>query len=262
MPSISVVTVNLNNAVGLERTIKSVLSQTFADFEYLVIDGASTDNSKDILSIHSSQIDYWVSEPDHGVYHAMNKGLDASKGDYIWFLNSGDVFLDSSTLERTIEGINGEDILYGNLLIQEGRKSWLKEYPEKVSLSYLLFEALPHPAMITKRSVLAGMGGFDEKLRIVADWAFYTLAIIRDNATYKHLSSPLAVFPFDGLSSKPENQSLVEREKRQVLDTHFCNLMDDLDDLVMLRSMQESLKRSKTIRLLNSLGILKVKGTF
>ncbi|WOK06289.1 glycosyltransferase family 2 protein [Imperialibacter roseus] len=258
MYKVSIITVNLNNGPGLERTIKSVLSQTFSDFEYLVIDGASTDSSSEVLSRYSNRIDYWVSEPDKGVYQAMNKGIRASSGDYVWFLNSGDTFADTCALEKMMAACNGEDILYGDLMLQEGKKMWRKNYPDKVRLSHLLFEALPHPAMMAKRALLIELKGFDESLRIVADWAFYTLAIFKNNASYKHLAEPLSLFYFDGLSSKVENQELIENEKRKVLDNHFHNLLQEMEDLIKLNAVRDRLNQSKTLRLLNAFRILKM----
>ncbi len=89
---LSIITVNLNNKDGLQKTIDSVISQTFKDFEWIVIDGGSTDGSKELIEKYSDYISYWVSEPDKGIYNAMNKGIKVAKGDYLEFLNSGDIF--------------------------------------------------------------------------------------------------------------------------------------------------------------------------
>ena len=87
---LSIITVNYNDAKGLERTIKSVISQSYHDFEFIVIDGGSSDESQDIIQKYERHIDYWVSEPDGGIYQGMNKGLRQAKGDYVNFMNSGD----------------------------------------------------------------------------------------------------------------------------------------------------------------------------
>ena len=94
----SIITVNFNNKEGLLKTIESVIHQTFRDFEFIIIDGGSTDGSVDVLKEYSSQINYWVSEPDGGIYQGMNKGLRQAKGDYVNFMNSGDCFYSASVL--------------------------------------------------------------------------------------------------------------------------------------------------------------------
>ena len=87
---LSVITINFNNRDGLRKTIESVVNQTYNDFEYIIIDGGSTDGSVDVIKEYADRIDYWVSEPDKGIYNAMNKGIDVAKGEYCIFMNSGD----------------------------------------------------------------------------------------------------------------------------------------------------------------------------
>ena len=95
----SIITVNYNNKEGLRKTIESVVRQTYRDFEFIVIDGGSTDGSTDILKEYDEQINYWVSEKDSGIYNAMNKGIKKSIGDYLIFMNSGDCFYQNDVLE-------------------------------------------------------------------------------------------------------------------------------------------------------------------
>ena len=95
---LSIITINYNNREGLKRTIESVVNQTFTDFEWILIDGGSTDGSKELIEQYSNRFSYWVSEPDNGIYNAMNKGLRAAKGDYLQFLNSGDRLYNAQSL--------------------------------------------------------------------------------------------------------------------------------------------------------------------
>ena len=97
---LSIITINYNNQEGLKKTIESVVSQTMRDFEWIVIDGGSTDGGKEIIEQNKQCLDYWCSEPDKGIYHAMNKGIRASHGDYLMFLNSGDSLYDNKVIER------------------------------------------------------------------------------------------------------------------------------------------------------------------
>src|SRR5574344_3096999 len=96
----SIITINYNNKVGLERTIKSVINQTCKDYEYIIIDGTSTDGSKEVIDKYKQYLNYWVSEPDEGIYYAMNKGTLMSHGDYCNFLNSGDCYTDNLEIGR------------------------------------------------------------------------------------------------------------------------------------------------------------------
>ena len=119
---LSIITINRNNATGLKKTMQSVAAQTYKDFEYIVVDGASTDGSVDVIKKYEQQFVYlkWVSEPDLGIYNAMNKGIRMASGDYIQILNSGDIFAASDVTERMLAALGkqkkGADILYGNMI--------------------------------------------------------------------------------------------------------------------------------------------------
>lgn len=115
MKQISIITINYNNASGLRKTIKSVIEQTHNDYEYIIIDGASNDSSKDIIQEHQQYIHYWCSEKDTGIYNAMNKGIQKASGEYLLFLNSGDALNDSMVLSDIQKLLSGEDIIYGDL---------------------------------------------------------------------------------------------------------------------------------------------------
>ena len=97
---LSIITVNFNDAEGLERTIKSVVSQTFCDYEFIIIDGGSTDGSIEVINKYESYIDYWASEPDGGIYPGMNKGLRQAKGEYLNFMNGGDCYHSPDVLQN------------------------------------------------------------------------------------------------------------------------------------------------------------------
>ena len=105
MLKLSIITINLNKREGLKKTMQSVFEQSFKDFEYIVIDGGSTDGSKELLQSYSSKITYWVSEKDNGIYHAMNKGAAKSTGNYLLFLNAADVLTDKKVIEKVADEI-------------------------------------------------------------------------------------------------------------------------------------------------------------
>jgi len=121
MPLITVITVVRNEEKTLEETILSVINQTYTNFEYIIIDGASTDRSLDIIKKFEDKIDYWISELDNGIYHAMNKGIDLAAGEWINFMNSGDLFASNNVLEKIflLKDWGGVDIIYGNSIINK-----------------------------------------------------------------------------------------------------------------------------------------------
>jgi glycosyltransferase involved in cell wall biosynthesis len=258
MYKVSIVTVNLNNAPGLEKTIESVIGQTYADIEYIVIDGASTDGSLDIIRKYELQISYWISEADRGVYNAMNKGIRVATGDYLLFLNSGDCLFANDVINQAMICANGESILYGNLVVQEDYRSWVKTYPDMISLLYLIEDSLPHPSSFFKQGLFEQVGRYNENLRIVSDWEFYTLAIVKHQVSFKHVDVVISVFSFDGMSSKKENQHAIELEKTESLKANFKYLYEDLLELIRLKRTVSKVRHNRFIKILRFFGALKV----
>jgi glycosyltransferase involved in cell wall biosynthesis len=117
---LSVITINYNNCDGLRKTIESVVSQTFTDFEYIIIDGGSTDGSVDVIKEYAGRIDYWVSERDRGCYHAMNKGVKVAQGEYVIFMNSGDSFYTNDVIDAFVKENPTEDVLCGDMFLSLG----------------------------------------------------------------------------------------------------------------------------------------------
>ncbi|WAC41743.1 glycosyltransferase [Pedobacter sp. SL55] len=138
MIKISIITINFNNQLGLEKTILSVINQTIKPFEYIIIDGGSTDGSKEIIESYSQSIQFWVSETDHGVYHAMNKGIEKATGDYLLFLNAGDRLYQNETIERVLSKMEDNvDLYYGDTEYEEpSRPNYIKYYPNILDFNY------------------------------------------------------------------------------------------------------------------------------
>ncbi len=126
MVKLSIITVNLNNSAGLRKTIESIVKQTFKDFEYIIIDGGSTDGSAEVIKEFADKITYWVSEPDKGIYNAMNKGILHAKGEYLLFLNSGDWLADDDLLSKVFCEPRTADIIYGHMNFVSGDKILLR----------------------------------------------------------------------------------------------------------------------------------------
>lgn len=220
-PKVSVITVNLNNHLGLKRTLNSVIQQNYGNFEYLVIDGDSSDGSKELIEEFTDKINFWLSEKDTGVYNAMNKGVLNATGDYLIFLNSGDHFSNAQALTNLISNSSNEDLVFGNLFVQESGRVWTKRYAEKLNFRYFYFESLPHPATLISKKLFETQGLYDTSLKISADWKFFLLAVAKYNCTYKYVDQEISTFYLDGMSSNKANVKILEYERRSTLKKYF-----------------------------------------
>lgn len=211
---LSIITINYNDSVGLERTITSVREQTAQDVEHIIIDGGSTDGSKELIEKYKDGFSYCVSEPDKGIYHAMNKGIAQVSGDYMLFLNSGDHFFESKSLQTLLNAAvkeNYPDFVYGNILVMD-TTPWIKSYPDKLSLEYFIKESLPHPATLIK-SKLLNKQGYDTSLKIVADWKFFLQQIGKKGRSYLHVHEIISCFYLDGMSNSKPKILIAERKR-------------------------------------------------
>lgn len=216
---LSIITINRNDAPGLEKTIRSVVSQSFNDYEYIVIDGASTDSSLDIIKKNESHIQYWVSEPDTGIYNAMNKGIRKSTGDYLYFLNSGDILASDEVLSDIFSGGLSENFVCGNIIWD--RKDSLtedKSYKGRdwaFSLYDLYAGFLSHQAFFIHKDMFDKYGLYDERLRIMSDWKLFFIAIGIHRERAQYVDVTLSIYNTDGLSSTIGGKVILE-EKRLV----------------------------------------------
>lgn len=197
MPKLSIITINRNNKRGLQRTIQSVIQQTFSDYEYIIVDGASTDGSIDILKNISLRPISWESKPDVGVYNAMNKGIDKASGEYCLFLNSGDELKTPDTLDDFFRTEFIEDIVYGN--IEDNERVII--YPDILTFYNIRWGTLPHPATLIKRKLFEILGKYNEQYKVASDWEFWMKAIIINNCSYKHINQILTVVELAGISA-------------------------------------------------------------
>lgn len=201
---LSVITINYNNCIGLERTFKSIVMQSSKDFEWIVIDGGSTDESKKLLERNNDLITYWISEPDNGIYNAMNKGIKVSKGDYLLFLNSGDCFYNSNVIESFYEYSGNEDIIYGDIMYENQTGARRKQSLNKEHITICDFwnHTIPHQASFIKKTAFKKYGYYNEEIKVSADWFFFIKSIIVGGASYKHIDLTVSVMQPDGVSTK------------------------------------------------------------
>ena len=253
---LSIITINLDNLNGLKKTIESVASQTFQDFEYIIIDGASTDGSIEFIQKNKERVNYFLSEPDKGVYDAMNKGIASANGDYLLFLNSGDHFIDRDRLALAYKHLDGTSIIYFDLQVIEGENRFSKSYPDALSFSFFVMDTLPHPATFIKRSVLMKLGLYDTSLDICADWKFFIDSICKQNSTYKHVNQLVSTFYIGGMSSDPRNYSRKMKERETVLNMEYAAFVKDIEDIVILKKLLANLKESRFIQLLIRLHLI------
>lgn len=227
---LSIITVNLNNCDGLQKTIDSVVAQTFRDFEWIVIDGGSTDGSKELIEQHAGCFAYWVSEPDSGVYNAMNKGVKIANGEYIQFLNSGDWYCDESVLERAFSRDNKEDIVFANKHVfyyQDGTTSvFEREYGNSFTPFNLIHQNINHQSAFIKKNLFDKVGYYDESYRIIADRKFFFESILLHDASTAMLDFVLVNFGAEGLSStidssKEKERLLCEYMPKRSLDDYY-----------------------------------------
>ncbi len=213
----SIITINYNNKEGLRKTIESVVRQSFKDYEYIVIDGGSTDGSVEVIKEYASQIDYWVSEPDKGIYNAMNKGILQTHGEYLNFMNSGDCFHSLMVLSDVWNFQKGEDMLIGGCMNPDTKKVYIfGEGP--ISLLYLMKNTINHQATFYRRK-LFDKRLYDESYHIQSDCKFNFLSLIFDNCSAGIMDLIVADYDYTGLSAaKPD---LVEDEWQRLLHELF-----------------------------------------
>jgi glycosyltransferase involved in cell wall biosynthesis len=229
---LSIITVNFNDAEGLERTIKSVLSQSFHDFEFIIIDGGSTDDSVNIIKKYESHIDYWVSEHDGGIYPGMNKGLRQAKGEYLNFMNGGDCFHSEDVLEKIFALETNADIITG-----AHAENGIRNIGEGgVTMLDLYKWAIDHQASFIRREV-ALRHPYDEKYRIVSDWKFFIEALIFDNCSFYYTDTIVVDVDMTGISNT--NLSLDMQEREIVLKEMFPERV--LKDYQLLASIHPDL---------------------
>lgn len=248
---LSIITVNLNNASGLEKTMMSTFSQSHNEIEYIVIDGASSDGSVEVIFKHQKKIGErlkWISEPDSGIYNAMNKGIRMATGEYVQFLNSGDCLADKDVIERMIaelEKNNYPDILYGNMLKVFTDGHILKDKciaGNDISFLGFYTGTLNHSPAFIKRSLFEEYGMYDEALKIVSDWKWYLQSIILGNVEPVYCDIDVTLFDMYGISET--NKALDKAERRQVLEQLIpAKILKDYDDFAF---PIEQIKRLKS----------------
>lgn len=206
-PFITVVTVCYNSKDHIKETITSVINQSYSNKEYIIIDGASTDGTLEIIEPLRKHIDAFISEPDNGIYHAMNKAVAKSLGEWVIFMNAGDIFVDNSILKQVSYSLNKDiDVLYGDILVLKNKKLEVKEAPQKIDD----FHRMPfcHQAVFTRTSLLNEYP-FDEKYHFSADFKLYK-ELQLNNFRFQKTPIPITVYDRTGISNSQRTKGLSE----------------------------------------------------
>ena len=248
---LSIITINYNNKNGLQKTIDSVVSQSFRDFEWIVIDGGSTDGSRELIEQYADHFAFWISEPDTGIYNAMNKGIKAAKGEYILFLNSGDALYQRRALESVLSESFDEDILYCPYYTSEGTYKVPVE-EKNLTLFYLIKTTIHHSGgSFIKRELFDRYGLYDETLKIVPDWKWFFQAIGIGEASVRRINIPLSLYDISGISSVQIGLRVKEREQviqesvhpRLIRDyENYCKLSESISE------REDEVRRSRSYR--------------
>ena len=247
---LSIVTINRNNAEGLEKTLQSVASQTYKEFEYVIVDGASTDRSVEVIKSYESRFPHlkWLSEPDKGIYNAMNKGIRMATGDYIQILNSADCLAADDVTERMLGALEKEDhpsILYGNMVkcFPNGHQMVDKCFAgQEITMLGMYTGTLNHDPVYIRRDLFEKYGYYDEALKIVSDWKWFLQAIIYGGEKPKYVDMDVTLFDMTGISET--NKGLDKTERKLVLEQLFPEaIIKDYEQNVSSIRQMERLKR-------------------
>lgn len=211
---VSIITINLNNLHGLHKTMESVLAQDSSLYEWIIIDGGSTDGSMELIKQNHDKITYWVSEADSGIYEAMNKGVDVSSGDYLLFLNSGDCLANSSIISSFIRKQFDSDIIYGNAIVVDEKDKVIDKYyaPDFIRLSYFWSHSLNHQSTFFHKRCFEQFR-YNEQNHVASDIELF-MQLLYHGYSFQKWDCFVAFFDFGGLSSQNNKDEFGDIIKR------------------------------------------------
>lgn len=226
MYSLTIITVNFNNYEGLIATLNSIRMQDYSNFEHWIIDGASTDLKKSFEQLKEEYKFNYISEPDNGIYHAMNKGVRLADSTHLLFLNSGDVFSAADSLTKLCCSNGQTDLFYGNVFQADKENRTLVRFPADLNLEYMICYGLPHQATIIRKSLFQELGLYNENYRIISDWVFFMNALFEKSASYGMIDSPVVLFDKSGISSQYAYVKKIILEQLDYISKKFPDYID------------------------------------
>jgi len=219
MKKISIITVCLNEAESIRATCDSICSQSYSDFEWIVIDGGSTDGTLEILREYEDSMDCLISEPDTGIYNAMNKGAVKASGQYLIFMNGGDRFACADALLMASKAPRAQ-MLYGDVYLGD-QSGDVETYPDVVESGYMLRKMIPHQTTFYERATFEAVGGYDESFKIAGDYDLYARLFEVERISHHHISHPIAIFDLEGISNSMHFRSLRKQENHRIRKKYF-----------------------------------------
>lgn len=280
MSKLSIITINRNNAAGLRKTMESVFAQTYRDFEYIVVDGASTDDSLDVIkeyeSVHSLNVHSfnftWLSEPDTGIYNAMNKGIEIAEGNrvvnsfnrsersecenkvtedgYVLMLNSGDFLVDEYVVEKIMPELHTEDIIQGNIIMDYPNQTIRYRGYGRSDISFIdaLQAHFPHQAMFIRMATMQEHGYYDENYKKASDSYFFITVLAFGNATFRYVDIDIANFDVKGISHDSHWRQIDREEDARWFGEHISTrLMDMCEEASKATRLYNQLHKHKFI---------------
>lgn len=217
---ITIITITFNEVQALKDTIENVIHQDYINKEFIIIDGGSQDESLELIKSNESSIKKYISEPDNGIYDAMNKGIDLATGDYIIFMNSGDLFYESTTISKVFSNMTNTDVIYGNTLWNfNGKKRLIKAS----NLANLRFE-LPfnHQSVFVKTSLMKTYK-FNTAYKFIADFEFFN-KLYKAHSSFQYFDLPISECDGHGVSNISQNQSNIDKERTLIIGK-FSNFL-------------------------------------
>lgn len=218
-PAITIVTVTHNDSVNLESTILSVSTQSLIDYEYIIIDANSTDETHLVLNRQFDNRMRILSEPDLGIYDAMNKAIGMSQGEYLLFLNSGDLFFQNDILEKFVNFQRKEDFIYGDTIFRFSTKSNLDQYPDELSPAFFYRYTICQQSVFYHRKAFKKYGRFDLKYRLAADYQHLMRMHFSKTCISRRLPHTVSIYLGDGISAR--NRVLLQKERRRARRSMF-----------------------------------------
>jgi glycosyltransferase involved in cell wall biosynthesis len=235
-PKFSIITINYNDNLGLRKTIESVISQTYTDKEFIVVDGDSSDGSKIVIDQYANQITKWVSEKDNGIYHAMNKGIRMATGAYLLFLNSGDILLNAGVLKAAADEMkDNKELYYGDIHFELSNKTTKVNFPAELTFDFFFYNNLSHQATFIKRTLFDDLFFYNETYKIAADWEFFIYAVCKANVSYQHLPIVITIYNGTGISSDERNRETITKEREITINKYFPAFKQDYQTISQFR---------------------------
>lgn len=217
---LSIITICYNIKDEIERTCQSIVAQTNQDFEWIVVDGGSTDGTKEILEKYKERINIFISEPDTGIYNAMNKGIKKASGEYLNFMNGGDCFASADVIEKFYNAdIQNADVIYGNMnYIKTSNNSKIIEYPESIDDYFFYNNTINHQSSFIKRNLFDEYGLYDENYKIASDWGKFVI-FMKKQCKFSYWNFVIANFYEGGISSTAQRR--LKEERQEIINIHF-----------------------------------------